>query len=103
MNTQTLTQNSAALRSRWIERRASRLASAYGLSRAVALQEAEIDYRSFFGLSGNCEPCAACALSDSPAQRPSAAQASAEARDWICKLLMVLLAVLLIFALGARA
>lgn len=44
-------------KTQWVERRASRLAVAFGMSRLAALAEAEKDYWAFRGVGGLCDQC----------------------------------------------
>ena len=44
-------------KTRWIERRASRLAVAFSLGQQAALEEAEKDYWAFRGVGGLCDQC----------------------------------------------
>ena len=105
-------------KTQWVERRASRLAVAFGLTQQAALVEAEKDYWAFRGVGGLCDQCentffcsrpgcvrlapAAPLVPPSPATRskpaPSAAQASPAALLWACKLLIWAVAALVIAA-----
>lgn len=44
-------------KTQWVERRASRLAVAFGLTQQAALVEAEKDYWAFRGVGGLCDQC----------------------------------------------
>lgn len=97
-------------KTQWVERRASRLAAAYGLGALDAVREAENDYWAFRGVNGLCDQCDTTPVCSRPgcvpltprAPTPSAAAAGAVATRWIWRLLLAAAAILALLSLELR-